>query len=220
MSNPTQTPQERASELAVLSELGLLEGPDASAMEHCDSCPFSQAALQSFGYSDTVAEITAALFPPTSPAPDLKDSILARIAEAERPAETKGFRLTSAQEGDWKVLPGGKVRLKTLSDDADSSHITVLLEADPGAIFYPHSHRGAEEVYLITGDLDTEEHQLKPGDHLRASPGTRHSKAISQNGCTALLITARENHPRKAISLYTSLAGIFSGKKDSSTASH
>lgn len=211
-SNPN--PRNLAEEFAALVGLGALDGPDAAAMEHCHECPFGQAARAALGYDDAIADLTAAVFPPVEPPTDLKASIMARIDEEETTRSQGGYFFMGADEGEWTSLPGGKIRLKVLSDLEESGHTLVLLEADPGGVFFPHAHKGMEEVFLISGDLDTEGCSMGPGDYLRAAPGTRHHKAVSRNGCRALMITARENHPRKALGLYNGILNSLRSLKD------
>lgn len=207
MTETTRHPNPRdiAEEFAALVGLNALDGADAEAMEHCHECPFGSASLAAFGYDETVAAITAAAFPPMAPPAELKEIIMAKISESPAPKEEGGYFFIGDDEGEWSELPGGKVRLKVLSDLDESGHTMVLLEADPGGVFFPHAHKGMEEVFLISGDLETEGRHMQAGDYLRAAPGTRHHRAISHTGCRAIMITARENHPRKAIGLYSGL---------------
>ena len=209
---------DQAIELAVLKSLHALDGQDAEALANCGNCPLGQTLLASQGFEDTVAAMTAGISRPTQPSPELKGKIFAAIGEAEpckepvQKNETQGgYHFIGDQEGEWKSLPGGKVRLKTLSDLPDASHTTILLEADPGAVFLPHAHEGMEEILLLSGDLDTVGRRLGPGDYLRHDPNTIHAKAVSENGCRALLITARENHPRRSISAYNELKNLVKG---------
>lgn len=217
MSNFSQQPRPRdlAEEYAALAGLGALDGADSEAMEHCDDCPFGRAARAALGYDDAVAALTAAAFPPVEPPAGLKDQIMAGIGKKDQASEQGGYFFMGSDEGDWTPLPGGKIRLKVLSDLAEAGHTLVLLEADPGGVFFPHAHKGMEEVYLISGDLETEGRTMGPGDYLRAAPGTRHHKAVSRTGCRAIMVTARENHPRKAIGLYDGLMRPLRALRDS-----
>ncbi|WP_193210914.1 cupin domain-containing protein [Luteolibacter marinus] len=197
------SPRDLAAEFAALTGLDALDGADQAAMEHCGECPLGRAVRAMLGYDETVATMTAASHPPV-PAPEsAKAAILARIS-GEKAAEPPGggYFFIGDQDGEWTPLPGGKVRLKVLSDLPGAPHTMVLLEADPGGVFFPHAHKGMEEVFLISGDLETEGRTLRAGDYLRAAPGTRHHKAVSHQGCRAILVTARDNHPRRAIGAY------------------
>ncbi|MBK1834529.1 cupin domain-containing protein [Roseibacillus ishigakijimensis] len=223
--NPKQDPSpahEQATELAALSGLHALDSEQAAAMAHCQSCPLGQAFRASWGFDESVAQMTASHYPPVAPSPDLKNKIFAAIGqeipsptqpsaqENEEPPEG-GYHFIGHDEGEWQSLPGEKIRLKTLSDLPEAAHTTILLEADPGAEFLPHAHEGMEEILLLSGDLTTLGRRLQPGDYLRHEPNTLHAKAVSEHGCRALLITARENHPRRAISAYNELKNLLKG---------
>jgi len=202
-SDPTPPPRDLASEFAALAGLDALDGADAAAMEHCHECPFGRAARAAIGHDETIAQLAAAHFPPVEPPAGLRDKILGRIDEEKQAAEPPGgFHFVGDDEGEWTPLPGGKIRLKVLSDLEENGHTLVLIEADPGAEFFPHAHKGMEEVFLVSGDLETEGRVMGPGDYLRSAPGTRHHRAVTRRGCRALMITARENHPRRALGIY------------------
>ena len=221
--NPSPAPSaDQAAELAALKSLHALAESDEHALANCQNCPLGQAILHTQGFEESVAAMTASLNSPTEPSPDLKSKIFAAIGEIDPKAspgvETatsseseKDYHFIGAEEGEWQQLPGGKIRLKALSDSPDASHTTLLLEAEPGAVFLPHAHEGMEEVLLLSGDLDTVGRRLGPGDYLRHNPNTIHSKAVSENGCRALVITARENHPRRTIGVYNELKNLVKG---------
>ncbi|GHC47112.1 cupin domain-containing protein [Roseibacillus persicicus] len=217
-TNPTP-PSDHAAELSALTGLNALDGTDSAALANCHQCPLGQAILASQGFDECVATMTATYYPPVQPSPSLKSQIFAAIGEQEPGTEPEapkkqeggGYHFIGNEEGEWKTLPGGKIRLKTLSDLPEASHTTILLEADPGAVFLPHAHEGMEEIVLLSGDLDTLGRRLVAGDYLRHDPNTLHAKAVSENGCRALLITARENHPRRAISAYNELKNLVKG---------
>ncbi len=204
-------PRDHAAELAALHAVGALDGEDAAAMAHCDDCPFGRAALAALGFENTAAAISATVFPPVAPSAGLKDKIMARISPAVPEPKETVTQFIFDDEGAWQTLPGGKIRLKTLSDLPAAGHAMIVLDAAPGAVFFPHAHEGMEEIFLISGDLTTNGRVLGPGDYLRHAAGTHHQKATSEHGCRAILVTARENHPRKAIGTYSELRNLVKG---------
>lgn len=211
MTPDSNKPRDRAAELAALRAVGALDGEDAAAMAHCDDCVFGKAAMAALGFENTAAAISATAFPPVAPSADLKDKIMARISPPVPESKELTAHFIFKDEGEWQTLPGGKIRLKTLSDLPEAGHAMILLEAAPGAVFVPHFHEGSEEVFLISGDLATNGRVLGPGDYLRHAAGTHHQKATSEHGCRAILVTARENHPRKAIGTYSELRNLVKG---------
>lgn len=117
-----------------------------------------------------------------------------------------GFTHLPAGEGEWRDLPVKGARIKELSDDRADGFTTMLLEMDAGARFPAHHHHGAEQVYLLDGDLWSDGEELSPGDFLRAAADSDHGGLYSKGGCHALIITSCENYPRRSIHLYDRLA--------------
>jgi len=144
--------------------------------------------------------------------------MLARAPEAEAPAFDlslileegvplpPGFTHFRQDEGEWRELPAKGVRVKELSTAEEDGFTTMLLEMDAGARFPSHKHQGAEHVYLIDGDLESDGRLLSPGDFLRASAESHHGGLYSSGGCHALIITARQNYPKKAVHFYDRMA--------------
>lgn len=146
--------------------------------------------------SDAIAELSLAMIEPVE-APELGFDLGSLKREF-----ASGFEHVPAGAGEWKELPGGKARIKEFSNADEDGFTTIMLEIDAGGRVPSHSHHGAEHVYLLSGDLFSDGSPLAAGDFLRAAPETRHGDLYSVNGCTALITTAIENHPRRAISLY------------------
>lgn len=70
----------------------------------------------------------------------------------------------------------------------------LLVEIGPGVAYPEHDHEGAEEMYVLSGDLRTEGRSLGPGDFLHADAGSHHRELRSIGGCTALMVV-----PRRAV---------------------
>ena len=51
-----------------------------------------------------------------------------------------------------------------------------------------HDHSSSEELFILSGHLQTEGRLLGPGDFLHAEPGTHHHELVSPDGCVALII--------------------------------
>lgn len=136
-------------------------------------------------------------------APALKLDAIVNPAEKSFPP---GFSYLANGKGSWRELPVKGARVKELSDERADGFTVMLLEMDPGARFPGHHHHGAEQVYLLDGDLYSDGEELSPGDFLRAAADTYHGGLYSQQGCHALIITAQENYPRKSVHLYDRLA--------------
>lgn len=69
----------------------------------------------------------------------------------------------------------------------------------PGSRLLSHHHRGVEEAFVLSGDLQMRGKTLHAGDCMRAEPGTKHEDLYSEEDCRALIIAAFENYPRRSI---------------------
>ena len=62
-----------------------------------------------------------------------------------------------------------------------------IYRMEPGTTTVAHTHHGAEEFFLIEGDLtDHDGYAYKPGDIVCLADGTRHHSS-TKNGCTLVV---------------------------------
>ena len=57
----------------------------------------------------------------------------------------------------------------------------------PGTSYPSHVHDGAEECYVLEGDLHVGDVVLGPGDFQRATPGSHHVEQRTDGGCLLLV---------------------------------
>lgn len=185
-------------ELAALHSLGLLAPEEASRLE-AELAANPAARTELAGLRDAAAALSLALARPVSPPPELKSRILGRIIggatpattgtpEAEDVAPAAGFHFVLHHEGPWRETGTPGFRVKLLSVSRDMGYRVVLGELARGARIPAHDHAGSEQIFVLTGHLQTEGRLLGPGDFLHSEPGTHHRELISPDGCTALLI--------------------------------
>lgn len=196
----TPTNEDEIRELAhVHASEGFGDGESAYSEWFAGASPQERAIFAEEG--DALATLSLALAPPVK-APLLKLSAI--VSPAKNFPD--GFSYLAKNAGDWRELPIKGVRIKELSDNASDSFTVMLLEMDAGTRFPGHHHQGVEQVYLLDGDLSSDGEELAPGDFLRAAADTHHGGLSSEYGCRALIISARENYPRKSIHLYDRIA--------------
>jgi anti-sigma factor ChrR (cupin superfamily) len=125
------------------------------------------------------------------PRADVRTRLLSRLIDA--PAVPDGFILSLSNEG-WQpyVLPG--IRFKVLAWGNNQETVTLLIDAAAGARFPPHHHGGAEECYVISGDVNTLGRRLGPGDFLHADAGTDHGELFTETGARVLLVVKPEDY--------------------------
>lgn len=154
------------------------------------------------GEVDAVSTLTMAMLTDDIP-PPLDLEAIVNPPKKQFPA---GFFFQGSTEGEYRELPVKGARVKELSNSPADGFTVMMLEMDPGCRFPSHNHKGSEQVYLLDGDLYSDGVELSPGDFLRAAADTHHGGLYSEMGCHALIITAQQNYPSKAIHLYDRLA--------------
>ena len=181
-------------ELAASQALGALGRADAERLETAVAHdPDAQAEVA--GFKDTAAVLAMALSPPARPSAELRAKILERVRNhpqtkqiAGPAAVPTGFQFVLNNDSGWQSTPIPGLRMKPLSVSRDLGYRVLLAELGPGARFPEHDHDSSEELFIVSGHLQTEGRLLGPGDFLHAEPGTHHHELISPDGCVALLI--------------------------------
>jgi anti-sigma factor ChrR (cupin superfamily) len=191
--------REQMQDLAALHALGALEGEDLVAWQNALANGSKDALAEQAAMRETAALIASARSAPRPLPPGLKARVMAQIfrtpqAKPLAPPPASGqsqggeFSFVLREEGAWFPAPAPGGRFKRLSFNQEVGYAVLFMELPPGSRFPEHSHVGHEEIYLISGDLQTEGRCLKPGDFLHAEPGSHHSTLYTEHGCTALLV--------------------------------
>ena len=157
-----------------------------SHLEGCPTCRHEVERLEA-----TTAGL-APLVRPEPPPEGLFERVLDRIRSepAAAPAARSlpaGLTVVLSGEGDWESGPVEGVELRVLHVDHAAGRQTLLARLAPGTSYPAHVHGGAEECYVLTGDLQLGEVSLGPGDYQRAEDGTVHGVQSTRGGCTLLI---------------------------------
>jgi quercetin dioxygenase-like cupin family protein len=94
-----------------------------------------------------------------------------------------------ADEGSWRPVAEGAEK-KILFIDDTAGFETFLLRLGPGGRLPPHDHAGAEECYMLQGEMWIGDLRLTAGDYHLAPAGTRHEEIVSRAGALVLVHTA------------------------------
>jgi anti-sigma factor ChrR (cupin superfamily) len=169
-------------ETAAMDALGLLPDADDGGGESGAGAHEADAAA--------FREVAAALAwsaGPIEPPPALRVALLARVG-APRPAVSPSLTFVMNDEG-WRPHPFVEgIRLKQLALDERRGVATLLLEVAPGTVYPAHHHHGAEECYVISGDVVAAGRHLHAGDFHHADGGSDHEPLRTVGGCTVLLV--------------------------------
>ena len=105
-----------------------------------------------------------------------------------RSPQQPGYRIVRHNEEGWQETDVPGFRIKPLSTAPDMGFQTLLIEFAPGTSYPGHLHESTEQVFVLSGSLQTEGRLLGPGDFIHADAGTQHQMLYSREGCRALLI--------------------------------
>ena len=112
------------------------------------------------------------------------------LAEARKPAR---YTVWAAQAA-WidTGLPG--VRARILSVDTARSLVTLVIRAEPGAVYPSHKHHGPEECFVISGSVVIDGRVLRAGDFHHADEDSEHGEITTTEGADVLLVGAVEDY--------------------------
>ena len=198
---------EQARETCALAALGLLPADEAAAFEaHAAECPPCRAERQSLAVA---AGELAALAPLADPPSRLRDRVLTAVRdEAEKApsvqpwkswspswGETRPPALLSilADEGGWEPTATAGIEARQLFLDRTARRVTMMVRMAPGSSYPAHRHGGAEECYVVSGDLRTGDVHMHAGDWQRADAGSRHPDQVTDGGCVLLLVSSLDD---------------------------
>lgn len=150
--------------------------------------------------------------PRARPRRDLWPAIRARLAARdprvpsddarERSQVWKSWRETASPDG-WTIaarteafeptdIPG--IRVRRLFVDEEADRVTMLVRMDAGSAYPAHRHGGAEECYVLEGDLEiVGKQELHAGDYQRMETGSLHPLQRTQRGCLLLVTSSRHD---------------------------
>jgi quercetin dioxygenase-like cupin family protein len=210
-----------ALELAALYALSALSPAETEAVER-DQRARAAFWAEVRSLRDAAAGLAEA-GPRTRPRRDLWPEIRARLAPppaAEAPAAARPVQVWKAVQVRkavqvWKawraedsahtLVPGSKaadfeptgfpgVHVRRLAVDEDADRVTMLIRMEPGTSYPAHVHGGAEECFVLEGDLEIgAELEMRAGDFQRMERGSRHPVQSTRGGCLLLLTSSRHD---------------------------
>lgn len=140
---------------------------------------------------DTAALISISL-PQKPPSAGLKERILSRTKPPGPTPDLYDFVRGTGDAG-WipMKVPGAFVKL--LSIQKEKGYAVLLGKLDPGTYYPAHHHMGAEQIFVLSGDLSIGDVKLNAGDFHNAKAGSDHGVNHSETGCTIMAIVSTED---------------------------
>jgi anti-sigma factor ChrR (cupin superfamily) len=121
------------------------------------------------------------------PPPRVRERVLAA-------ARTPARYTVHAGLADWfeTGLPG--VRAKVLALDKVREMATLVIRAEPGAVYPSHTHHAPEECYVLSGSIFIDGRELHAGDFHHADADTDHGEITTVRGAEVLIVGAIEDY--------------------------
>jgi quercetin dioxygenase-like cupin family protein len=189
---------EQIEESAALHAMGALAGEERAEFERLLESGDALACRALREFRDAAALYAAAQLPAATPSSGLKakilDAIQRRTGQSTAGDAMAGFHFVPEDSSrGWLPMRVPGAFIKLLSFNREQGYAVVLGRLDPGAHYPAHHHSGAEELYLLSGDLRIGERTLRAGDFHHSDPGTFHEDNRSEQGCTLLaVVSSRE----------------------------
>ena len=76
-------------------------------------------------------------------------------------------------------------------------HFLKAVAVEPGVRYPAHPHQTAEDIFLLSGDLNIAGRHLRSGDFHHCDAGTSHPVNYSVEGCTLLAVLSLEHELTK-----------------------
>jgi len=164
-------------------------GEIAAAEAHIAACPDCQSELESL--RPVVESFASWPIDVLRPTTSLGERLAHRIAQetGKQPVPPPASQWS---EPEWdQVAPG--IECQLLATDTERHLVSMLVRLAPRATYPAHRHAGAEELYLLDGELWIDDRKLIPGDYNFGAPGAVDNRVWSETGCTCLLITSMDD---------------------------
>ncbi|MEO8446929.1 MAG: cupin domain-containing protein [bacterium] len=186
-----------SEEEAILNSLGLLDGDElAQFKKDVENLTDEEKNIVS-EFNNLVSYIPAQLtltHQNLFPSIRVKERLFEKI-NSPRQTEEIDFNFIFDQSSEWKQHPEVEgIKVKELSNNKEKGYVMLLLQVAAGTKYPSHHHSGAEECYVISGDLHVEGKILGPGDFHHAESGSDHHPLYSENGCSVILVVDPQDY--------------------------
>ena len=99
--------------------------------------------------------------------------------------------LVEQNQGGFEPTGIAGIEVRRLFVDTAADRATMLVRMAPGSSYPAHRHGGAEECFVLQGDLrvglDT---RMRVGDYQRADEGSEHPEQSTEAGCLLLIVSS------------------------------
>jgi anti-sigma factor ChrR (cupin superfamily) len=101
-----------------------------------------------------------------------------------------GLLTVHAHEGVWEDIGVNGILVKRLFVDRANDRATMLVRMPAGASYPRHRHAGAEQCYVLEGDLRFGGRVFRAGDYQCADADSIHDVQYTEAGCLLLIVSS------------------------------
>jgi len=101
-----------------------------------------------------------------------------------------GLLTVHAHEGVWEDIGVNGIVVKRLFVDKANDRATMLVRMPAGASYPRHRHAGAEQCYVLEGDLRLGDRVFRAGDYQCAGSDSIHDVQYTEAGCLLLIVSS------------------------------
>jgi len=149
-----------------------------------DLSPDQRSEVASLYETATVLAMSAE---PVDPPPLVRERVLAA-------ARTPTRYTVSGKDAEWFETGVPGIRARVLAVDKLRSLTTLVVRAEPGAVYPSHKHHGPEQCLVLKGSLIIDGRVLRAGDFHHADEDSDHGEITTTEGAEVLLVGAIEDY--------------------------
>lgn len=139
---------------------------------------------------------------PIEPSAEIKTKLFEKIRSEKNGKKdvrttddnSKKFTFVTSDQGEWVKHPVEGVYFKLLSVNKEKNYGVMLFKVDADTTFPPHHHTGAEECYVLSGDVHVRDKILGPGDFHHADENSDHGTLYTRYGCSLLIMADLDDY--------------------------
>lgn len=142
---------------------------------------------------DAATAAATSMVPPLEPPPHVRARLLSRQC-------THTQYTVRGTDPSWTEIGVPGIRVRVLAVNQERGLVTLLVRAEPGAVYPAHTHHGPEDCYVIRGSVEMGGRVLHAGDFHHADEDSEHGEITTTEGAEVLMIGAIEDYlPRPHI---------------------
>ena len=138
-------------------------------------------------YLYDIASTVALTAPVLEPPAHVRERVLAATREPVR-------YTVWAADAEWVDTGMRGIRSRILTVDKARSLVTLLIRAEPGAVYPSHKHRGPEDCFIISGSVLMDGRVLRAGDFHHADAESEHGEITTTDGAEVLIVGSVEDY--------------------------